>query len=40
MLPLAGSPAVGIGKACPPTDQRGIARPADNCTSGSVEGTK
>jgi predicted outer membrane repeat protein len=40
MLPLAGSPAVGIGKACPPTDQRRIARPADNCTSGSVEGTK
>ncbi len=40
MLPKAGSPALGLGKACPATDQRGTARPADGCTSGAVEGTK
>jgi len=37
MLPGAGSPAIGAGKACPSADQRGDARPADACTSGAVE---
>ncbi|MBW2734662.1 MAG: hypothetical protein JRH20_19925 [Deltaproteobacteria bacterium] len=32
----ASSPAVGIGKQCPPTDQRGVSR-ADPCTSGAYE---
>lgn len=36
--PIPGSPAVGIGQNCPSTDQRGIARPTSNCTSGAVEG--
>ena len=36
-LPGAGSPAIGAGVTCPPTDQRGHARPATGCTSGSVE---
>ena len=40
MLPQAASPALRVGKACPATDQRGMARPADGCTSGAVEGTK
>jgi hypothetical protein len=40
MLPKASSPALGIGKLCPATDQRGTSRPADGCTSGAVEGTK
>jgi hypothetical protein len=40
MLPQASSPALGIGQACPPTDQRGVSRPASGCTSGAVEGTK
>ena len=39
MLPAAGSPAIGAGVACPPTDQRGMTRPATGCTSGSVEGS-
>jgi hypothetical protein len=39
LLPMAGSPALGIGQSCPATDQRGVTRPANNCTSGSVEGT-
>ncbi len=34
MLPMAGSPALGIGDACPPTDQRGVTRPGSGCTSG------
>lgn len=36
-LPMSGSPAIGAGVMCPPTDQRGHARPATGCTSGSVE---
>jgi predicted outer membrane repeat protein len=36
--PLLGSPAVGMGQNCPPTDQRGVARPANGCTAGAVEG--
>ena len=38
MLPAAGSPAAGIGKGCPPIDQRGKARKSpDGCTAGAVE---
>lgn len=40
MLPKAASPALGIGKSCPPMDQRAKSRPADGCTSGAVEGTQ
>jgi hypothetical protein len=36
--PLLGSPAVGMGQNCPPTDQRGVARPANGCTAGAIEG--
>lgn len=36
--PLLGSPAVGMGQNCPPTDQRGVARPPTGCTTGAVEG--
>ena len=38
IAPLPGSPAAGIGQNCPPTDQRGVARPANGCTAGAVEG--
>ncbi len=37
--PLPGSPALGIGQNCPATDQRGVARPANGCTAGAVEGS-
>ena len=38
MMPLAGSPAIGIGKTCPATDQRGKPRKQpDGCTAGAVE---
>jgi hypothetical protein len=36
-LPGAGSPVIGVGAACPSTDQRGNARPASGCTAGAVE---
>ncbi len=36
MLPAAGSPSIGIGRHCPSTDQRGVARPSA-CTAGAVE---
>jgi hypothetical protein len=36
-VPGAGSPALGIGSACPKTDARGHARPADKCAAGAVE---
>ena len=36
-IPMASSPARGGGVTCPPTDQRGMPRPATSCTSGSVE---
>jgi parallel beta-helix repeat protein len=36
MLPASGSPAIGIGHGCPPTDQRGNPR-SDPCTAGAVE---
>jgi hypothetical protein len=36
MLPGAGSPAIGKGTGCPPTDQRGDPRGA-TCTLGAVE---
>jgi hypothetical protein len=36
-LPGAGSPAIGAGKGCPATDQRGNPRPATGCTAGAVE---
>jgi len=38
IAPLLGSPAIGIGQNCPPTDQRGVARPLNGCTAGAVEG--
>jgi hypothetical protein len=37
VLPGAGSPALGKGASCPPTDQRGNARKSDGCTIGAVE---
>jgi hypothetical protein len=37
LLPDPASPARGAGVSCPPTDQRGMPRPATACTSGSVE---
>jgi hypothetical protein len=36
LMPVSGSPAVGRGHDCPPTDQRGEPR-AEPCTSGAVE---
>jgi hypothetical protein len=36
MLPAAGSPAIGQGTGCPPTDQRGLPRKTP-CTLGAVE---
>lgn len=36
--PLLGSPTIGMGQNCPPTDQRGHARPVSGCTAGAVEG--
>jgi hypothetical protein len=37
MLPGSGSPAIGLGRACPAFDQRGVARKTDGCTAGAVE---
>lgn len=37
MIPQSGSPALGAGKSCPATDQRGTARNASACTIGAVE---
>lgn len=37
MVPLAGSPAIGAGVDCPPTDQRGEPRQEGSCTIGAVE---
>ena len=37
VLPGAGSPAIGIGKACPPTDARGKTRKTDGCAAGAAE---
>ncbi len=37
IAPAANSPAAGVGKACPATDQRGNPRPADGCTAGAIE---
>jgi hypothetical protein len=37
MLPMMGSPAIGAGKSCPMTDQRGVVRKPDGCTVGAVE---
>jgi|SRR5579883_2489702 len=37
IAPSAGSPAIGAGTSCPPTDQRGQPRKADGCTIGAVE---
>jgi CSLREA domain-containing protein len=46
MVPMAGSPAIDIGGACPATDQRGQVRPSDGdadgearCDAGAVEVT-
>jgi hypothetical protein len=39
LLPAIGSPAASVGENCPPTDQRGVARPASGCTAGAVQGT-
>lgn len=40
MLVQSGSPALGLGQGCPPTDQRGTTRPGSGCTSGATEGTQ
>ncbi len=37
IVPAQGSPAIGIGKACPATDQRGKPRKSEGCTAGAVE---
>lgn len=37
ILPGAGSPVIGAGSGCPPTDQRGQARNVNACTAGAVE---
>lgn len=37
MMPGKGSPAIGKGAGCPPTDQRGMPR-GSACTLGAVEG--
>jgi predicted outer membrane repeat protein len=39
LLPATGSPAASLGQNCPPTDQRGVVRPANGCTAGAVQGT-
>jgi len=36
LLPAAGSPAIGLGSACPPADQRGNPR-GEPCAAGAVE---
>jgi hypothetical protein len=36
ILPAPGSPALELGRDCPPVDQRGVPR-RDPCTSGAVE---
>ncbi len=35
----AGSPALGRGTGCPPTDARGMPRSGSTCTAGAAEGT-
>jgi hypothetical protein len=38
LVPGSGSPALGLGKGCPATDQRGQPRKNPNaCTAGAVE---
>ena len=37
IVPAANSPAAGIGKNCPMTDQRGHPRPATGCTAGAYQ---
>ena len=37
MTPQPGSPALGLGKTCPATDQLGNPRKADGCTAGAIE---
>jgi predicted outer membrane repeat protein len=37
MVPMAGSPAIGAGKSCPMSDQRGVMRNPNGCTIGAVE---
>ncbi len=37
LAPSTGSPARGVGTACPPFDQTGAARPSSGCTAGAVE---
>ena len=39
-LVQTGSPALGRGTNCPPTDARGNPRKATGCTSGAAEGTQ
>jgi hypothetical protein len=36
-VPQAGSPAIGLGKACPAVDQLGKPRKAEGCTAGAIE---
>lgn len=37
VAPQAGSPALGLGKGCPATDQLGAARKPEGCTAGALE---
>jgi len=37
LMPQSGSPAIGMGTSCPPTDQRGQVRDAATCTLGAME---
>jgi hypothetical protein len=37
LLPLSGSPLIGAGRNCPPTDQRGRTRNTSQCAIGAVE---
>jgi hypothetical protein len=37
VMPASDSPVLGIGQACPATDQRGQTRSASGCDSGAVE---
>jgi hypothetical protein len=39
-LVKTGSPALGRGTNCPPTDARGVARNTASCTAGAAEGTQ
>jgi hypothetical protein len=37
MEPVLGSPVIGAGQSCDPSDERGVARPANGCDLGAFE---